>query len=640
MNEKEANLLGVLLQSGGNVSSQVCAASVGVSKRSIISYVQNINSLLEGTIVSSSKGYCVQPQKAQQLLARHNSLPVPQNQKDRIVHILSLLLSKQKKMNIFELAESLCISESTLRNDLTQARTLLEEYELQLVTKNELVYCAGSERNMRRMISSILYREANTNFLDYNLLQNVFSGVDVRFIQQTFSAVFANHELFVNDHAVVSLVIHASIMVDRLQNADGFIDDGNTPPETAVDETYVAIAGEVAAALAARFAISFSPNDVQEIALLLISRTLSFPVENLDLNTLSQKIEPRAVQLVKDILYYLNNFYYIQIDEPDFLARFAIHINNLLVRAQTNNFNANPVIPALKTACPFIYELAVVISDIIHKKTGIAINDEEIAYIALHIGSALETSRKVNNRVTAVVVCPTYYQLSRQLVDKISADFNNHLFVQGVVSHPEQLVATHNIDLIISTVPLQNFDIPSIVLSPFYNSADYKKLFMKIEEIKEHKRKTTFHTNLCYLTHPDLFAINTDFANETQVIAHMAGILHQQGFVDAHFADTVYEREAMSFTAFDAIAIPHSITMDAKESAMSILVSKQPIQWGQQTVHVVLMIAVSKQDKELFYDVFECVTMALSNTECYNKAVKATTLDEFIHILVEGLLQS
>lgn len=85
------------------------------------------------------------------------------------------------------------------------------------------------------------------------------------------------------------------------------------------------------------------------------------------------------------------------------------------MRAQTRSFCKNPLVSEIRQSCPLIYDVSVQLSGIIREKTGITLDEDEIAYIALHLGGALETQKELANRVPAVLYCPSYYNMDSSL---------------------------------------------------------------------------------------------------------------------------------------------------------------------------------------------------------------------------------
>ena len=86
-----------------------------------------------------------------------------------------------------------------------------------------------------------------------------------------------------------------------------------------------------------------------------------------------------------------------------------------MVRAQNRSFCKNPLVSEIRQSCPLIYDVSVQLSGIIREKTGITLDEDEIAYIALHLGGALETQKELANRVPAVLYCPGYYNMDSSL---------------------------------------------------------------------------------------------------------------------------------------------------------------------------------------------------------------------------------
>ena len=65
----------------------------------------------------------------------------------------------------------------------------------------------------------------------------------------------------------------------------------------------------------------------------------------------------------------------------------------------------------LKPPALLIYDISVSLAATIKEKTGISINDDEIAYIAFHLGSALEAQKSLTEKITVALYCPSYYDM-------------------------------------------------------------------------------------------------------------------------------------------------------------------------------------------------------------------------------------
>ena len=78
--------------------------------------------------------------------------------------------------------------------------------------------------------------------------------------------------------------------------------------------------------------------------------------------------------------------------------------------------------------------------------------------------------------------------------------------------------------------------------------------------------------------------------------------------MDADFLDSVVEREAIVSTMLgEGIALPHSLGLLAQKTVVYTVLAPQGIQWGEETAHVIFLLAISKSEYEeamAIYDIF------------------------------------
>ena len=92
---------------------------------------------------------------------------------------------KDEKINhsldLYELCDELYISMSTLKVELNKVKRKLKKYDLELETKSDSIKCIGLEKNKRKLLSSILYKESNVNFVNIDSLQKAFTNIDIHY---------------------------------------------------------------------------------------------------------------------------------------------------------------------------------------------------------------------------------------------------------------------------------------------------------------------------------------------------------------------------------------------------------------------------------------------------------------------------
>ena len=111
----------------------------------------------------------------------------------------------------------------------------------------------------------------------------------------------------------------------------------------------------------------------------------------------------------------------------------------------------------------------------------------------------------------------------------------------------------------------------------------------------------------------------------------------KKNYVDYTFKEEIMYRESVSSTAFGNFAIPHAMKMYAKKTGMNIVVIEEPLEWGMHQVNLIIMMSFNKNERYIFNEIFEPITMILSESENIKKITSCNTYDEFIHTMVELL---
>lgn len=110
-----------------------------------------------------------------------------------------------------------------------------------------------------------------------------------------------------------------------------------------------------------------------------------------------------------------------------------------------------------------------------------------------------------------------------------------------------------------------------------------------------------------------------------------------KGYVNTSFKEEVLERERISSTAFGNFAIPHAMNMYANKTGINIIISDQPIQWSDKSVNLVIMMCFNKNERYMFNEIYEPITMILSESENVKKILTSKDYHEFIQNLVDLL---
>lgn len=637
MQAKYIPLLKFLLEKDSWVPASALSEHLDISVRTARNYVYELNTSYPDIIRSSSQGYRIHSELAAKVLQESKS-GIPQTSRERAAYIMNRVVKNQEPVSIYDLCDELFISPTSLRSIFSRIRKKLEVFQLTLDTSSDMLSIHGLEKNKRKLLSSLLYNESNENFVNLETIQRAFLDIDITFIRNSILDILKKYQYFINDYSLINLVLHVAIAVDRIQNHH--IENESLPsakqPSLLFHE--YELSDKVIQCLEESFHITFSENEISEMALLLISRATSLNYQTITVENLEDYIGKDCMDLVREIVNTISSYYYINLNEPEFLVRFALHIKNLLVRAETEHFSKNPLANNIKVTCPLIYDNAVWISSIIKDRTHLVINDDEIAYIAFHLGSALEAQKELANKLSVVLYCPTYYNMNNRLYDTLSQRFSADLMIANVITDETDLKKIAIPDLIIATVPMNTpGSIPRLQVQPFLSETDIGAIYQKIGEIRTEKKREIFTAYLKQLILPEFFERSKTPLHWKDTIHHLCQKLLSMGYVNEHFETEVLEREEMSSTAFQNFAIPHALKMNANKTGMFIYLCDAPLDWHGTPVSLVILLCFNREERYIFNEIFEPLTMILTDSRNLKKALTMPDYESFIQFLSECL---
>lgn len=636
MKSNVLRLLTILNDNDDWMTASQLSGKTDISVRSIKNYVSEINNLEPETILSSQNGYKIDKEKSEIYLKKSES-PISQGSFERVNYLITRLIKSKPPLDIYELADELYVSLSTVKADLPKIRNRISPFFLTLTNIADSLQINGLEKNKRKLMSALLYEESNESFMNVEAIQHAFLGIDIDYIKTIILETFKEFHIFINDFSMISLILHIAIAVDRIRND---ADNINSLADTNLQHAHAyQVASQLAQKLENKFSITYKPNETEDLALLIASCATTLDYRAISSADLEEVIGKETFELVTKLIQEVNAYYYINLNDSDFMTRFSLHIKNLLIRSRNNLYSKNPLTNNIKRSCPLLYETAVTLAKHIHDFTGIVINDDEIAYIAFHLGGALETQRNLEDRVNCVLFCPTYYNTDEILTDSLNRNFHEQINIVDIITNENELKWINNADLILSTIPIsvKSIKIPFLSISLFLSQKDINAIFQKIDSIKKEKKKIIFLSHLNKILNPKFFRRNLSFATENEAIEYMCSILVAEEYVTETFIDEIKDRERMSSTAFNNLAIPHCMKMNAKKTGMFVIINEKPTQWGNNQVNLILMLSINRNDRNLFNEVFENLTMILTEPDAMKEVLNCTTYDDFIQILVQRI---
>lgn len=410
---------------------------------------------------------------------------------ERLHVVILALLTDQEPVLIKQLTRRLSVSRATVLRDLQEAELWLRGHNISMISRPHFGFQAlGRERDRREAIVSLLLESSGKELLltlctgprvplpswvpgESGPLREFIQNLDISYSKSLVDEAIVKLQLQVSDNAYVSLVLHLSLLIAR--NRQGQIIE--FPHEhllsISAEQEYLE-AKMITQRIQSNFNVILAESEVAFIAAQLLV------VSDKDATKYAETINPHVQEIIEDMVAEASNFLhpYLRVDQK-LIDGLALHFKPLLIRLLFDLPIRNPLLEHIKRQYPYIFQVALKSSASLQEKTGLNIPEEEVGYIALHLGAAMERLRfKPGNKKRILIVCVEGVATAWLLVSRIRAELPEIEIVQ-VLSLMELLknkVSKIAIDAIVATIPLEVNDTPVITINPLLQSEDISRL--------------------------------------------------------------------------------------------------------------------------------------------------------------------
>ena len=587
LSSRALSIIEILKELNHPVSSLALSEEIGCSTKTIQSEIKDINKQLKDTKIVSIRGVGYKLEGKIDL-NKYNNNHI--GNVDRIEFViktmLNLKLQEEQSIKIEELADSMFISVSSVKNDLKEVKEILNKYDISIVSKHkhglgvdgdesEIIKCIVdmcSRKDNELSLSDFLSKEVNNQI--FNLKNEILKALDDEnlilsdmefknlcntiFVKLSRSECY-NYKKFIKEH-IKDYKIKREIIMDSNINKEK------------------------------------------------ITKAISAFCKNLKLAT---AIDIREDEFFIECLYN--------------------HINNLIKRDKLGICNYNVVNNEVKIKYPYAYELAKIAKQAIEKELDLKLDEDEIANIAVHVGGAVErySSNQKGKSSKVIIVCASGAGTSMIINTKLQEIFKDKIEIIKVI--PSYLIDYINpveVDFLISTMPLEYDKIPVINVSPFLTKKEIKIIekFMETGYVYE-------DVNIKDFFERDLFFNDLDLKNKEDVLDFMSDALLNKNIIDDEMKNSYFEREKIATTEIgNMVAIPHGAKGNIKENKIAVAILKEPIDWDYGKVRLIIMLALNNKKildyEQVFSEIYHKIdTMSKVVNICENK-----TYEKFIKL--------
>ncbi|EAE6151128.1 PRD domain-containing protein, partial [Listeria monocytogenes] len=600
------------------------AAFCECTTRTIRNNIYKINEVTPNLINSTKQGYQInlnipfEFQSESDVTERKSKL------------LLELIKNSTKGVDLFELADILYISEVTLKKDIQQLKNELKEADVKIVISKDRIKLIGKERAKRKYMISLLYEEGGYRESIKSRIQEMIEFVSIDKLQNIVKEVLAQESITTNQYSMMNIVLHYAISIVRIQQGNTLIETQKTLIRKHSKE--YEISKKIAKILSEEYQIHFSEAETKQLGLLYVGLQ-NEQSANANHGELDQFVDKKIIDALKIVLANVEETYLIDLQNEQLFIKLAIHVQSLYYRSRYKAYTRNLSLLDIKTSYPVTFDIAVYISSLLQEKLAIDFNEDEISFIALHIGSFLESENRDYIRLEIGLLVDDYHDLRTNMLKKLRARFENEATIELIENEDYE----ENFDIILTTnrdVALEKAG--SIFIHPLLTTKDIKKITSRIQTKKKILENNIRGQQIDRYIVRSLYSNQIDPSELTpaKIREQMISKMEKQTFVTPEFKEKVEKREQMAPTSFPSgIAIPHSIKNDALQSGVSIMTLQEPIYWNDVKVKIIALVAISKKDATEFNDFFEKFVEIVSEPINTKRLSMVESFEEFIRKL-------
>ncbi len=507
------------------------------------------------------------------------------------------------------LAQSADVSRYTVVHNIDDIEKKLKDFDLNLIrNKGKGIFLSGRESDFRRTFAYIINDNDYRSDLFRKVLSDVCNKENSAKATQMIDAVEGTLKLSFFDIDRLSIVLSYGLYR---------ISSGNTI------EKNEEVKKELSRYIRSLSVFGLSRNEDIYFA----SVFKNSKVRNLD-----KKAEEGGISqtIARFLMEELDRLHSLNSEEKEkFLLGLTSHLDVALYRIRNDVPIRNGLRDQIRICLPLTYDFTKKQLLKCEEEYGISFNEDEIAYITMYVGSTYETSIKLDNQISILLVCSIGMTTSSILEARIKQLLPDCLFV-GPFSRKEAIryLEKNEVDLIISTNDEEYGDTKTIVVNPLLYKQDIDYIRAQLFEINYDKMCSSFL---------DSYA---SMRNENRNVTHLKDLIPEKNIQivdgvdswrdsiriaakpllkDKKINEEYVERMISVVEEFGTymVILPNTAFVHAgnddgiREECCSLLVMRKPLVFGDKnpkTVRNIVVVGVKKKEKMLILDLADILS--------------------------------
>ncbi|GGL58385.1 BglG family transcription antiterminator [Sporolactobacillus putidus] len=499
---REKTILELLIKTGGRHTSLSIATYLQVSVRTVHRDLKKIENSLDrfglklkekenGSLYIDGSDEAIF--KLVQTLSRVE--PLDLSVKERKLLLFLNLLRAHDPLKTGPLAKDLSVSVTTLLAYLDDLADWIGDFGLEISRKRGVgVQLGGPESAKRKALGNFflfyfneelieaIFQLSGTDQESEKLILHYFKPNYLIEIEQTIKKNIGKMYAELADSDYVGFMIQVCITMQRCESGFPLTEEDIEDEWSGKMEAFPLIE-KISDVFAEHLSIALSEREKAFLAVFLKGSRL----QNAESVYYDSVITGKAI---KKLIQHVSQ--QLKVDLTDDFSLFQglmAHLEPSLFRIRKNLSSFNPLTEQVRTQYPVLF--SVTASSLREVFKQIEFPDDEVAYIVLHFGSALEQRKQVSE-VHTLVVCPTGIGASKMLATRLKKEMPELSSVEIASIKDMGQMDLENFDMILSTVHLPKQKIPCIFVNPLLSKENITEIHATMEQSAKKKIRPVY----------------------------------------------------------------------------------------------------------------------------------------------------
>lgn len=622
------------------VTSKKLATELGVSERSVKTYVKEVSEYCEKHNMELKRqagvGFCANFTEEQ--VASIEGLKSKQrtvmSQQQRLNYIEFILLSGWDTYTLALFSDELNVSKKVISDDIALVENQLERFDIKVKKTAGLgIYIEGKEFDIRNALHHCTkFPIGNKNIskiYDYrlsaehsNLWINNFSQVNYECAVDLIHKIEADTDVIYTDYSFQMLVEYFSIFFFRIRNGS-VLEEKITNQDADSSEGIDVILNIIKD----RYKQEINAAEKSYLNILLASAEIQ------DSEHHNQKSE-ESIAICENMLEYLTQIFGVNLNENKMLAvSLEAFLKSSIIRTRYGIEVTNPFLTEITEIYSGIFATCFTLSKYYEQYCGKIPSDHEIAFLALMIGGAMHHNQ---NNIKAILVGTGGLGATSLVAAKLENKISDIKIVAILTSDKLGSLESYDYDIVISLTELGKEYDEWVKISPIVGNRDIKIIKDKCFEVLADKgaEKSEFSK----LIEAENIIMIEEEISKKEAIKLACNKLIEEGYVTKEYLKDVLDREKVEATSIgNWVAIPHGKPEHVVKPKVQIVRLAKGINWGDRQVDLIFLLALNFNNVASTKMFFQDFTRIMGEDESINDIRQAKSPNELEMVIKEKL---